>query len=150
YLYVGAWRGPFRLAVSANDRELAAEVFDLSADPQQADWEYVWKSVEANLPAGEVTLTLAKHEQKNCVGYVRHVDCLLLTTDLELTPNHMPYGPQTWLRVTLGEGYERPVYMHLFADHYRAPWYAHFALARDGLHAALAPPADQKLTSGQS
>lgn len=150
YLYVGAWRGPFRLAVSANDRELAAEVFDLSADPQQADWEYVWKSVEANLPAGEVTLTLAKHEQKNCVGYVRHVDCLLLTTDLELTPNHIPYGPQTWLRVTLGEGYERPVYMHLFADHYRAPWYAHFALARDGLHAALAPPADQKLTSGQS
>ncbi len=150
YLQVGAWRGPFRLTVSAGERELAAKVFDLAADPQVEDWEYTWQTLEADLPAGEVTLALAKHEQKNCTGYVRHVDCLLLTTDDKREPSHLPYGPQTFVRVTLGEGYDRPVYMHLFADHYRSPWYAHYALARDGLHAALAPPAAQMLRSGEA
>lgn len=150
YLQVGAWRGPFRLAVSAAGQEVASQAFDLAADPEVEDWEYVWKSLEAELPAGEVTLTLAKHEQKNCSGYVRHVDCLLLTTDHALTPSHLPFGPQTFVRVTMGEGYERPVYMHLFADHYRSPWYAHFALGRDGVHAALAPPPAQMLQAGEA
>ncbi len=31
-----------------------------------------------------------------------------------------PRKPQTLVRVTLGQGYERPVYIHIFADHYRA------------------------------
>ena len=81
-------------------------------------------------------MSLAKHEQKNCVGYVRHVDCLLLTTDDKLVPDHVPYGPQTLVRVTIGEGYDRPVYLHLFADHYRSPWYAHYAIGRGGIQPA--------------
>jgi hypothetical protein len=32
---------------------------------------------------------------------------------------------------------------------YRAPWYAHFAIGRDGVREALAPPAAQMLKSGE-
>ncbi len=148
YMQVGAWRGPFQLAVSANEKQLAAKTFDLEVLPGVADWEYTWQSFEADLSAGEVTLALTKHEQKNCVGYVRHVDCLLLTSDDKLVPDHLPFGPQTLVRVTMGEGYDRPVYLHLFADHYRSPWYAHYAIGRDGIRAELAPPAEQMLKPG--
>ena len=48
----------------------------------------------------------------------------------------------------MGEGYDRPVYLHLFADHYRSPWYAHYAIGRDGIGEAIAPPADQMLRPG--
>ncbi len=148
YMQVGAWRGPFQLAISAGEKQLAAKTFDLEVQPGVADWEYTWQSFEADLPAGEVTLSLAKHEQKNCVGYVRHVDCVLLTSDHKLVPDHLPFGPQTLVRVTMGEGYDRPVYLHLFADHYRSPWYAHYAIGRDGIRAELAPPAVQMLKPG--
>lgn len=148
YMQVGAWRGPFQLAVSAGEKQLAAKTFDLDIQPGVADWEYTWQSFEADLPAGEVTLSLTKHEQKNCVGYVRHVDCVLLTSDLKLVPDHLPFGPQTLVRVTMGEGYDRPVYLHMFADHYRSPWYAHFAIGRDGIRAELAPPAEQMMKPG--
>ena len=148
YMQVGAWRGPFQLAVSLGEKQLGAKTFDLEVQPGVADWEYLWQSFDADLPAGEVTLSLAKHEQKNCVGYVRHIDCVLLTTDHKLVADHLPFGPQTLVRVTLGEGYDRPVYLHLFADHYRSPWYAHYAMGRDGIRAELAPPAEQMLKSG--
>ncbi len=148
YMQVGAWRGPFQLAVSAGEKLLGVKTFDLEVQPGVADWEYTWQSFDADLPAGEVTLSLTKHEQKNCVGYVRHVDCVLLTSDQKLVPDHLPFGPQTLVRVTMGEGYDRPVYLHLFADHYRSPWYAHYAMGRDGIRAELAPPAEQMLKSG--
>ncbi|MDA1230132.1 MAG: hypothetical protein O2856_05105, partial [Planctomycetota bacterium] len=148
YMQVAAWRGPFQVAVATDDKHIASHAFDLEILPEVADWEYTWQSFDADLPAGDVTLSLAKHEQKNCVAYVRHVDCLLLTTDATLVPDHLPYGPQTLVRVTIGEGYDRPVYLHLFADHYRSPWYAHYAIGRDGIHQALAPPTDQMMQSG--
>jgi hypothetical protein len=147
-MQVATMRGPFQLAVAAGAKPLAAKTFDLAVLPNVADWEYTWQSFDADLPAGDVTLSLTKHEQKNCVGYVRHVDCVLLTTDDKLVPDHLPYGPQTLVRVTIGDGYDRPVYMHLFADHYRGPWYAHYAIGRDGIRAELAPPAEQMLKSG--
>ncbi|HQX53022.1 MAG TPA: hypothetical protein PLR25_24085, partial [Planctomycetaceae bacterium] len=150
YIQVAAWRGPFQVAVAAGGENVATHVFDREVVSGVADWEYTWQSFEAELPAGDVTLSLTKHEQKNCVGYVRHVDCLLLTTDLELVPDHLPFGPQTFMRVTLAENPERPVYLHLFADHYRDPWYAHFAVGKDGLHAALAPPEGQMLNPGEA
>ena len=149
YMQVSAWRGPFQVSVAAGEKLIAGQVFDREIITGVADWEYTWQSFDIELPAGDVTLTLAKHEQKNCVGYVRHVDCLLLTTELKIEPNHLPFGPQTLVRVTLGEGFERPVYLHLFADHYRSPWYAHFAIGQDGLHSALAPPAEQMLKPGE-
>lgn len=150
YLYHDKWRGPFRVAVEYDGRELAAETFDLAADAGTAPWEYVWRSFEAQLPAGEVALRLTKHDRKNCVGYVRHVDCFLLTSDPELVPNHVDYGPQTYLRVTVGDGYEKPVQIHVFADHYRAPWYAHYHLSRGGVAVGLAPSPELLLGSGDS
>lgn len=149
YLHVGAWRGPFELSISAAGKEIAKKVFDLEPAAGVADWMYAWESLTADLPAGEITLSLAKHDRKNCVGYVRRVDCLLLTTDTQLVPDHLPYGPQTFVRVTFGEGYDRPVYLHLFADHYRDPWYAHYALDRDGIHEAVQPPAAGLARSGE-
>lgn len=148
YIQVGAWRGPFRVAAMAGDREIGAAVFDLTHDPQSDDWEYIWRSFDADLPAGDVTLSVTKHERKNCTGYVRHVDCFLITNDLQLMPDHLPYGPQTFVRVTLGQGYDRPVYMHVFTDHYRSPWYAHYAIGKQGILQALAVPADQMLLAG--
>ncbi len=149
YMQVAAWRGPFQVAVAAGESTIAAKVFDNEVIAGVADWEYIWQSFDAVLPEGDVTLSLAKDAQKNCIGYVRHVDCLLLTTDEKLVPDHLPYGPQTLMRVTLSEELERPVYLHLFADHYRDPWYAHFAIGNDGLHAALAPPGGQMLKPGE-
>ncbi len=148
YMQVAAWRGPFQVAVATAQKTLAAKTFDLKLVSGIADWEYHWQSLDADLPAGEVTLSLAKHEQKNCVGYVRHIDCLLLTTDDNLVPDHLPYGPQTLVRVTIGDGYVRPVYMHLFADHYRSPRYSHYAMGQDGIHQALRPPSNEMLNSG--
>ena len=149
YLQVAAWRGPFQVVLSVKGHVIASQLFDGEAIAGVEDWEYHWRSFDAELPTGDVALAISKHEQKNCVGYVRHVDCVLLTTDEELVPNHLVFGPQTLLRVAIGEGYDRSVYMHLFADHYRSPWYAHTALGRDGIHAAIEPPAGQMLRSGE-
>lgn len=148
-IQVARWRGPFVLSIRDNGRELGKHVFDSEVDPEVADWNYAWHGFDADLPAGDVTLAFSKQEQKNCVGYVRHVDCLLLTTDAELKPDHLPYGPQTFVRVTIGPGYDRPVYLHLFADHYRDPWYAHYAVGSNGVVQALAPPAGGLLKSGE-
>lgn len=149
YMQVAAWRGPFDLSVAAGEKKIATQVFDREVINGVADWNYTWQSFDAELPAGDVTLTLAKHQQKNCTGYVRHVDCLMLTNDLKLVPDHLPYGPQTLVRVTVSEKPERPVYLHLFADHYRDPWYNHYAIAKDGIHEALAPPEGQMLIPGE-
>ncbi len=148
YLQVAAWRGAFRCDVLAGDKLLGRRDFDLAADPDTPDWHYRWAAFDADLPAGDVVLRLSKFENQNCVGYTRHVDCLLLTTDKSALPDHLPFGPQTYVRVTIGPGYERPLYVHLFADHYRDPWYSHHWLARDGRGDGLAPRANQLLHSG--
>ncbi len=143
------WQGPFRVAVFVSGRELAGEVFDLRSEGRSRGVDYGWKFFEADLPSGEVTLQLSKHENKNCSGYARHVDCLLLTTDAKFIPNHLDYGVQSYLRVTLGDGYEKRVHIHVFADHFREPWYQHFAIGRDGAMARLAPAKENLLRSGE-
>ncbi len=64
-------------------------------------------------------------------------------------PQPQSAGARTFVRVTLGTGYERPAYIHVFADHYRAPWYQHLALGRGGAAAALAPQNAELLKSGE-
>lgn len=149
YLQVAAWRGAFRLDVLAAGQRLGGEAFDLTADANTQDWHYRWCSFEAELPTGDVVLRLSKHHDQNCVGYVRHVDCVLLTTDHNLVPDHIPFGPQTYVRVTLGEAYRQPAYVHIFADHFRDPWYGHYALAQDGCRERLEPDAKQLLRNGE-
>jgi len=73
YIHVAAWRGPFQVAVAVGEKTIASQVFDREVVAGVEDWEYTWQSFDAELPTGDVTLSLAKHEQKNCIGYVRHV-----------------------------------------------------------------------------
>lgn len=149
-LQVAAWRGPFRASARAGGQDLGAVVVDLEPDPAVEDWNFVWKSFDADLPAGEITLSLAKHEQQNCSGYVRQVDCLLITSDLDLVPDHVPFGPQTFLRITVGNEMEQPVYLHFFADHYRDPWYSYHSLGRAALHDATSVPEAELLAPGEA
>jgi hypothetical protein len=78
------------------------------------------------------------------------IDCLLLTMDDKLVPNHLQYGAQTYVRVTLGEGYEKPAYIHIFADHYHAPWYQHYSLGKSGAVPQVSPKKGDLLKSGES
>ncbi|MCX7007621.1 MAG: beta-galactosidase trimerization domain-containing protein [Kiritimatiellaeota bacterium] len=144
-----AHRGPFHVTALAGERVLDDGLFDASFEGKSERDAMTWRAFEAELPEGEVTLRLSKHEQKNCSGYARQVDCLLLTMDDNLVPNHLHYGAQTFVRVTLGAGYEKPAYIHIFADHFRAPWYQHYSLARAGAVAAVAPKKADLLQSGE-
>lgn len=141
--------GPFRLTVNQANRSVGEKVFDLKARPGERDWHYVWDSFDAKLSAGDCRLVLGKHEEKNCSGYVRNVDCVLLTTDKDLKPDHTRYGPQTWMRVTLADIYEKPLQIHIFADHHRSPWYGHWHLSKAGTLSGLRPTNDQLLASGE-
>ena len=145
YMQHDRFRGPFRLAIQCQGKELGAKVFGLDTKTNIEDWHYRWDYVDVDLPAGKVSLVLSKHENRNCSGYARHVDCLLLTRDKEHLPDHLPYGPQTYLRVTLSDVYQRPVYIHVFADHYRSPWYTHYALSKDGTERRVSPRRKQVL-----
>ena len=149
HIYNEGLRGAFRLAVLADGEELAGKDFDLEVRPKARRWSYVWDFFDADLPQGTIELRLSKYENKRCSGYVRHVDCILLTTDKTLIPNHIDYGPQTYLRVTVGDIYEKPVYVHVFADHFRAPWYAHFHLSKDGANRGLGPRKKHLLAAGE-
>lgn len=149
------YRGPFDVAVLGGGKEVASKAFDLEPDANAESRKafrnqpFVWKSLEADLPAGEVVLRLAKHEQKTCSNVTRHIDCFLLTTDAKLVPDHTKYAKPTFVRLTIGDGYDRPVYFHIFADHYRAPWYGHFSISKDGLTASVAPKKQGLLKSGE-
>lgn len=142
------YRGPFRVTALAGERELASGLFDAEFEGRNARDQQTWKSFTAELPEGEVTLRLSKHENQNSSGLARHVDCVLLTMDDDLVPNHLYYGAQTYARVTIGPGYERPMYLHIFADHYHAPWYQHFSIGKQGGALGIAPKKADLLASG--
>src|SRR4051812_35376176 len=148
-------RGPFTLTLLSPDHKPATQTFDADPPDNAATGkafrrnEYDWRMMEADLPAGETTLRLAKFENKRCSGPARHVDCVLLTTDAHLVPNHADYGTQTYLRVTFGDGYDKPLYLHVFADHLRGPWYQHFAIGRSGLTAGVSAKKSELLKSGE-
>ncbi|MEI6130845.1 MAG: hypothetical protein WCR59_12320, partial [Planctomycetota bacterium] len=84
-------------------REVGGEVFDTAPTGKNTRDPEVWSSFDVVLPQGQVTLTLSKHENKNSSGTSRLVDCLLLTMDEDLVPNHLHFGAQTFVRVTLGD-----------------------------------------------
>jgi len=144
------YRGPFHVTALAGERVLGDAVFDEAFAGKGRKPEETWKSFEVDLPEGEVTLRLSKHENKNASYVARNVDCVLLTMDDKLVPNHLHFGAQTFLRVTLGDGYERPAYIHIFADHFHAPWYQHFSLARAGTVASVSAKKTDMLKSGES
>ena len=57
-------RGPFRLSATAGARQLGSETFDLEAEGRSARDTFVWRHFTAELPEGEVTFTLAKHDRR--------------------------------------------------------------------------------------
>jgi hypothetical protein len=122
------WHGPFHVTALSGTRELGDGLFDSAFEARNARDTEIWGSFEADLPEGEVTLRLSKHENKNASGIARNVDCLLLTMDMKLVPNHLHYGAQTFVRVT-SVRIRKPIYIHIFVDHFHAPWY-HFSPPR--------------------
>lgn len=148
YMSHPKWRGPFEVAAVAGGRELGSGKFDLTFEGKSARDLGTWKFFEAVLPEGEVTLRLKKLDQ-GASGPARLVDCFLLTMDRHEVPNHLHYGAQTFVRVTLGEGYDRPTYVHIFADHFHAPWYQHFSLGCSGAVRSVSAPKQDLLRSGE-
>jgi hypothetical protein len=143
------WHSPFTIRVQQNGRDVAIKTFDAEARPDVGTWQFSWSPLN-NVPLTEgfVTLLIEKLEGKNYNVYTRHLDCFLLTDDLQLQPTHVAYGPQTYLRVTLGDIYDKPVYVHLFADHFRDPWYAHYAISKSGWETGLQPAQSESLMRG--
>ena len=136
-----ALRGPFRLRIMQGDRLLAEARFDEEppeVNPEQIH-RYDWSRLEADLPAGDITLVLDKLEPLEASQWTRQVDCIALTTDLAYAPDVAHWQPKVWLRVPLGPTETPPIYIHCFADHFRAPWYKHFSLSKDGYEARVAP-----------
>lgn len=144
------WRGPFHLTALVGKRILGDRLFDATFEGRSSRDKMTWRSFEADLPEGEVTLRLSKHENRESGGVSRQVDCVLLTMDPRAMPNHLNYGAQTFVRVTLRDGYERPAYIHIFADHYHAPWYAHWSLGRSGPVQGIQVKKPDMLLSGES
>ncbi|HOK79832.1 MAG TPA: hypothetical protein PK354_03160 [bacterium] len=63
----------------------------------------------------------------------------MITDQLNQAPDNTPYGPQLYLRITFGDGHEKPFYIHIFCNYYRATWYAHYALSLAGLEPSVQP-----------
>ena len=134
-------RGALALAVRQGDRKLSEGRFDEQPPEQDPGYvhRYNWGKFEADLTAGKATLELSKLAPIDCSGWTRYVDCVLLTTDAAYAPNLADFQPKTWLRVTLGPNQTTPIYIHCFADHFRDPWYMHFALSKDGFEIGVGP-----------
>ena len=144
------YRGPFHVTALAGERVLGDALFDDAYTGHSRKPEETWGTFDVELPEGEITLRLSKHENKNVSAVARNVDCVLLTMDDKLVPNHLNFGAQTFVRVTLGDGYEKPAYIHIFADHFHAPWYQHYSLSRAGATPGTGPKKTDLLASGES
>ncbi|MBT4820799.1 MAG: hypothetical protein HON70_34140, partial [Lentisphaerae bacterium] len=134
-------RGPFTVSMQQGNTVLGAGTFDHAppdVEPRRIH-RYDFSHFEVDLPVGVVRIEITKEAPVACPGWTRLIDCLLLTTDTEYTPRVSDFQPKTWLRVTLGPTVGRPVYVHCFADHYRAPWYKHFSLSNDGYEERVTP-----------
>ncbi|MCM8758768.1 MAG: beta-galactosidase [Candidatus Omnitrophica bacterium] len=142
-------RGTFKLSVFHGDNEIASKEFDTSSDRERArdsrlGMDYVWDYLDAEIPQGNITLKFSKTGPKSVHPLSRCIDCVLITKDLSKKPDHTEYGPGIYVRVTVGDCYEKPFYIHIFADYYRSPWYGHFSLTPDGLDAGISPAKGRK------
>ncbi len=136
-----ASRGAFLLTLKQEGKVVAEGRCDEQPPEKAPDQihRYDWSRCEAALAAGPLRLELSKLPPIACSGYTRYVDCLVLTTDDKYVPSVSDFQPKTWLRVKLGAAQTTPIYIHCFADHFRAPWYKHFSLSQDGYQEGVAP-----------
>ncbi|MCM8822248.1 MAG: beta-galactosidase [Candidatus Omnitrophica bacterium] len=142
-------RGTFKLSIFHNEKEIASKEFDTKSDREKArdsrlGMDYVWDYLDAEVPSGKILLEFTKTGQKTVHRLSRCIDCVLITKDLEKKPDHTEYGPGIYVRVSVGDCYEKPFYIHIFADYYRSPWYGHFSLTPDGLDTGISPAKGRK------
>ena len=150
YSLVPTVRGTFKVSVISNNQEIASKEFDTSSDRERArdrrlGMDYVWDFLEADLPSGKIMLTITKTGAKSVSPLSRCIDCIFITDNLKLKePDYTAYGPGIYLRVSVGDGYEKPFYIHIFSDYFRSPWYRHYSLTPDGLNSGIRPAAGRK------
>ena len=145
YFNMEGLRGPFAVSIVQDDKEIVSRVFDIEQDRNTPARQYAWAFFDVDLNDGEFTITLSKHEKKNCSGYSRYVDCFLITDDLKLVPNHLDYAEKTYMRVTIGSGYEKPVQIHIFA-----PFAGHFHISKTGIGKGTGPDPKYLLKGGET
>lgn len=129
----GADRGPFHVGILQNEKEIAGKDFDLNAKQDVQVGDYGWDSLDAHLMAGGVVIQLSKYMGQNASENARFVDCFLLTDDKTTEPDYRPFSPQIFMRITLGDGYEKPVYIYTLRTHYSgSQTYEHYNFSKDG------------------
>jgi len=85
--------------------------------------------------------------------FMQKLFLLLAIPILLILPAGAQTNAETWMKVTLGSGYEKPVQIHIFADHYRSPWYAHYAITKGNFDKGTNPAKEHKqdmLRDGES
>ena len=148
YGYHSRFRGPFRVDALDGDVELAGKDFDINPKQGNRDWDYIWDYFDVRTQS-PFALRLSKYQNKNCTGYARNIDCFFITDDFDAVPDHIKYGPQTWLRIKLSHIYEKPLHIHIFADHHRHPWYSHWHISKRGVAKGLAPSKEDLLRGAE-
>lgn len=146
YLQSYYYRGPFKITIFSGDKIIAEAVFDRQRKNDYVDIDYVWDGFEVTLQPGLYKLVISKMDKDiPYYFFTRAIDCILITDQLNQKPDNTPYGPQLYLRITFGSEHEKPFYLHIFGNYYRAPWYGHYALTNAGLEHNVQPSVNEKV-----
>ncbi len=114
--------------------------FDRQRKSEYVDIDYVWDGFDVNLQQATYRIVISKIDKDvQYYFFTRAIDCILITDQLNEKPDNSPFGPQLYLRISFGSGHEKPFYIHIFANYYRAPWYGHYALTNAGLEQNVQP-----------
>ncbi|MCM8814381.1 MAG: hypothetical protein NC931_00115, partial [Candidatus Omnitrophica bacterium] len=145
YLQSYYYRGPFTITVYSGADKIASKNFDVQRKSEYVDLDYVWDDLEVFLKEGTYRIVISKYDRNSpYYFFTRAIDCILISDRLNEPADNTMFGPQIYLRITFGSGHEKPFYIHIFANYYRAPWYAHFALTNYGLEQNVQPIKGQK------
>ncbi|MCM8763907.1 MAG: beta-galactosidase trimerization domain-containing protein [Candidatus Omnitrophica bacterium] len=145
YLQSYHYRGPFTITIYSGEDKVASKNFDVQRKSEYVDLDYVWDDLEVFLKAGTYRIVISKYDRNSpYYFFTRAIDCLLVSDQLNDPPDNSIFGPQLYLRISFGSGHEKPFYIHVFANYYRAPWYAHYALTNYGLEQNIQPTEGQK------
>jgi len=143
YLDVLKLRGRFKMQVEQGDESFELLLDESSARDTAAGikkWgrgfaQFVWANKDVSLQKGKATLTLEKAKPIGASWITRHVDCFVVTLDLDYVPRITDFEKPLFLRVTMGDEHLEPCFIHLFGRRPRSPWYMkHHNLTQAGLH----------------
>lgn len=124
-----AYRGPFAVTVTQQDRVAGEQTYDVDSiratDEGKKRWGargnvFVWVSFPVTLDAGAVAISLGKVAPLSTSWLARHIDCLLLTDDLAYTPKLEDFVDPLYVRVAMGPRQQEPCIIHLAGRRPRA------------------------------